>query len=177
MGPNLHEHDQYRAIAFGHTWSPCYELSRSPPLHHGHAISVDMCFSMTWAAKEGWVSEELRDRVHSVFKRCELSLYHPWFTPEKLHYGTSTILDRRDGDLYAAIPDNEIGKCRFIMLSNFADGRAGLDKSLEEGLLYHKELIEATHPNKGIGSNEYITIGAAYCYQCSRSKLELGTWS
>ena len=46
--PNLHEHDQRRAIAFGHTWSPCYELSRSPPLHHGHAISVDMCFSMTW---------------------------------------------------------------------------------------------------------------------------------
>ena len=60
------------------------------------------------AAKEGWVKEELRDRVHSVFRRCKLSLYHPWFTTEKLHYGTTTILVRRDGDLYAAIPDNQV---------------------------------------------------------------------
>ena len=89
--PNLHEHDQNRAIAFGHTWSPCYELSQSPPLHHGHAISIDMCFSMTWAAKEGWVSEALRDRVHSVFRyppspmpSPSPSLYTPYsslFTP------------------------------------------------------------------------------------------------
>lgn len=177
--PNLHEHDQNRAIAFGHTWSPCYELSQSPPLHHGHAISVDMCFSMTWAAKEGWFSNELRDRVISLFERCELSTYHPWFTPEKLHYGTDTILARRDGDLYAAIPDNEIGKSRFIMLGDFG-GRAGLDASLEAGLEAHKQLVESTHPNKGIGSDCFITIGAddrAGHYCCACSKLELGTWS
>merc|ERR1719428_436152 len=72
--PNLHEHDQHRAIAYGHTWSPAYELSRSPPMHHGHAISVDMCFSATWAAKEGWISTELRDRIHSQFRRAGLSL-------------------------------------------------------------------------------------------------------
>ena len=55
------------------------------------------------------MTEELRDRVHSVFRRCKLSLHHPWFTAEKLHYGTTTILVRRDGDLYAAIPDNQVG--------------------------------------------------------------------
>merc|ERR1712203_588723 len=68
--PNLLEHDQRRAIAYGHTWSPVYELTPKPhPLHHGHAIAVDMSFSATWAAKEGWISEELRDRVHGIFKR------------------------------------------------------------------------------------------------------------
>merc|ERR1712078_797427 len=37
-GPNLLEHDQNRAIAYGHTWSPVYELTPKPvPLHHGHA--------------------------------------------------------------------------------------------------------------------------------------------
>ena len=42
--PNLLEHDQHRAIAYGHTWSPVYELTPKPvPLHHGHAISIDMC--------------------------------------------------------------------------------------------------------------------------------------
>merc|ERR1719230_1330960 len=46
--PNLLEHDQRRAIASGHTWSPVYELTPKPvPLHHGHAISIDMCFSAT----------------------------------------------------------------------------------------------------------------------------------
>ena len=71
------------------------------------------------AAKEGWVTEELRDRVHSVFRRCNLSLYHPWFTTEKLHYGTTTILVRRDGDLYAAIPDNQVSEvqCNWFAVS------------------------------------------------------------
>merc|ERR1711907_82760 len=174
--PNLHEHDQNRAIAFGHTWSPCYELSQSPPLHHGHAISIDMCFSMTWAAKEGWVSTELRDRVHSLFQRCNLSLYHPWFTTEKLHYGTTTILARRDGDLYAAIPDGEIERCGYIMTGTFEDGRAGLDASLEAGLAAHAELT-LSYPNAGVGKCPFITIGASQqCTHCACSKLELGTW-
>lgn len=175
--PNLHEHDQNRAIAFGHTWSPCYELSQSPPLHHGHAISIDMCFSMTWAAKEGWVSEALRDRVHSVFRRANLSMYHPWFTTEKLHYGTETIMARRDGDLFAAIPDKEIGNTRYIMKADFG-GRPGLDASLEAGLDAHRALAEATHPKAGVGECPFITIGTAQqCTHCACSKLELGTWS
>jgi 3-dehydroquinate synthase len=81
--PNLLEHDQNRAIAYGHTWSPVYELTPKPvPLHHGHAISIDMCFSATWAAKEGWISEALRDRVHAQFRRAGLSRHHDCFTPE-----------------------------------------------------------------------------------------------
>merc|ERR1719446_893794 len=143
--PNLLEHDQRRAIAYGHTWSPVYELTPKPhPLHHGHAIAIDMSFSAPWAAKEGWISEELRDRVHGIFRKAGLSLYHPSFTVQQLHYGTTTILQRRDGDLYAAIPDNEIGKCRYIMVGDFADRRA-LDKSLEEGLLAHIALVKAKY--------------------------------
>merc|ERR1719482_1315786 len=125
--PNLLEHDQHRAIAYGHTWSPVYELTPKPhPMHHGHAISVDMCFSATWAAKEGWISTELRDRVHAQFRRAGLSRYHQSFTAEKLHYGTKTIMQRRDGDLYAAIPNGEIGKCRYGMVNNFKS-RAEMD--------------------------------------------------
>merc|ERR1719388_621678 len=132
--PNLLEHDQHRAIAYGHTWSPVYELTPKPvPLHHGHAISIDMCFSATWAAQEGWISEALRDRVHAQFRRAGLSLYHECFTTEKLHYGTKTILERRDGDLYAAVPDGQIGKCRYGMVNNFKS-RAEMDASLESAL-------------------------------------------
>ena len=111
------------------------------------------------------MTEELRDRVHSVFRRCQLSLNHPWFTAEKLHYGTTTILVRRDGDLYAAIPDNQIGKCRYIMCGTFDTGRKGLDASLEAGLEAHRELITSKYPNGGIGSDPFITIGKKrLCY-------------
>lgn len=175
--PNLLEHDQRRAIAYGHTWSPVYELTPKPhPLHHGHAIAVDMSFSATWAAKEGWISEELRDRVHGIFKKAGLSLYHPSFTVEKLHYGTATILQRRDGDLYAAIPDGEIGKCRYINTDDFAD-RAALDKSLEEGLLEHIKLMDERYDG-GQGTEQFITEGFSKMGTgCSCCKLELGTWS
>merc|ERR550537_809848 len=172
--PNLLEHDQNRAIAYGHTWSPVYELTPKPhPLHHGHAISIDMAFSATWAANEGWISEALRDRVHAQFRRAGLSLYHECFTSEKLLYGTKTIMERRDGDLYAAIPDGELGDCRFIMKTNF-NSPAELDASLEAALIVHKELCSSL-PAGGVGKECFITEGF---HRTSKvSKLELGTWA
>ena len=155
--PNLLEHDQNRAIAYGHTWSPVYELTPKPvPLHHGHAISIDMAFSATWAANEGWITEAVRDRVHAQFRRAGLSLYHECFSSEKLLYGTKTIMERRDGDLYAAVPDGEVGKCRFIYLSDFAS-RADMDASLERALQVHKKLM--TMEGGGVGKEPFITDG------------------
>ena len=60
------------------------------------ASEVDMCFSATWAAKEGWISTELRDRIHSQFRRAGLSLDHECFTKEKLLYA---LYNCRDMDL------------------------------------------------------------------------------
>merc|ERR1719310_1404182 len=172
--PNLLEHDQNRAIAYGHTWSPVYELTPKPvPLHHGHAISIDMAFSATWAANEGWITEAVRDRVHAQFRRAGLSLYHECFSSEKLLYGTKTIMERRDGDLYAAIPDGEVGKCRFIYLKDFAS-RADMDASLERALQVHKSLM--TMEGGGVGKEPFIADG----FHRERkviSKLELGTWA
>jgi len=172
--PNLLEHDQHRAIAYGHTWSPVYELTPKPvPLHHGHAISIDMAFSATWAAQLGYISESLRDRVHAQFRRAGLSRHHECFTAEKLHYGTTTILQRRDGDLYAAIPDGEIGKCRYVMLSDFAS-RAEMDASLESALKLHESLMRLE--GGGVGTEPFITDG----FHRNRkvvNKLELGTWA
>ena len=177
-------------VRYGHTWSPVYELTPKPhPMHHGHAISVDMCFSATWAAKEGWISTELRDRVHAQFRRAGLSRYHESFTAEKLHYGTKTIMQRRDGDLYAAIPNGEIGKCTYVMLNDpkkfkegfFADHsiirpfatREELDASLEAALVVHQELM-AKEERNGEGVECYITEG--FHRGAKASKLELGTW-
>ena len=137
------------------------------------ASEVDMCFSATWAAKEGWISTELRDRIHSQFRRAGLSLDHECFTKDKLLYGTTAIMQRRDGDLYAAIPDGEIGKCRFIMVKDFAS-RAEMDASLESALELHRNLMRLE--GGGVGMEPHITDG----FHRNRkvvSKLELGTWA
>jgi len=175
--PNLLEHDQRRAIAYGHTWSPAYELTPKPhPLHHGHAMAMDMAFSATWAAKEGWISDDLRDRVHKVIRNLGLSLYHPSFDVDKLHYGTTAIMQRRDGDLYAAIPDKEIGKVRYIMIDDFKD-RAALDASLEAGLKAHQQLMNDKYEG-GVGTECYISEGFdSRGTGCAACKLESGTWS
>jgi caffeoyl-CoA O-methyltransferase len=81
-------------------------------------------------------------------------------------------MQRRDGDLYAAIPDGEIGKCRFIMKGNFKSA-AELDASLEAGLLEHKKLMAAQ--DGGIGKEVSITQG--FHRATKVSKLELGTWA
>jgi len=144
-------------------------------MHHGHAIAIDMTFSATWAAKEGWISEELRDKVHAIFRKIGLSLYHPSFTVAKLHYGTETILQRRDGDLYAAIPDTEIGKCRYIMLDDFKD-RYALNASLEAALLVHIKLVNEKFEG-GQGTEMYITEGFdKKGTGCACCKLENSTW-
>jgi len=79
--------------------------------------------------------------------------------------------------LYAAIPDQEIGKCRYIMLNDFKD-RAALDASLEAGLLAHVELVNSDKYNGGEGTECYITEGFdKKGTGCACCKLELGTWS
>merc|ERR1711937_1009023 len=87
--------------------------------------------------------------------------------------GTKTILERRDGDLYAAIPDGQIGKCRYLMRGDFKT-RADVDASLEKALETHRQLMASE--GGGVGKEPFITDG----FNRNRkvvSKLELGTWA
>jgi predicted O-methyltransferase YrrM len=138
--------------------------------------------------------------VFNIFRRLGLSVMHPWFDEKSLKKGTDTIMARRDGDLYAAIPDNEIGKCRYVMIHDFHTGpqkkegsnptweeaRAAMDASLEAGLVAHREYAERVEGDKygngvGVGVMPNITFGHARREVCSDycvcSKLELGTWA
>ena len=65
-------------------------------------------------------------------------------------------MERRDGDLYGAIPDGEIGKCRYVMTADFAS-RADMDAKLEAALDLHRNLMAAE--GGGVGTDPYITDG------------------
>jgi 3-dehydroquinate synthase len=186
--PNLMEHDSRRAIAFGHTWSPVYELLPKPfPMHHGQGIAIDMAFSMTWAAREGWITDAARDRFHNVLRKCGLSLNHPVFTSDRLLYGTTTILERRDGDLFAAIPipdadapgdaSHAFGNVRYINIGTDFETREALDRSLQKAYEDHKELCRTRYENDGEGTEIFITKGLDHTAQETLSKRHLGTYA
>jgi predicted O-methyltransferase YrrM len=145
-----------------------------------------MAFSMTWAAREGWVTEAARDRFHNVLRKCGLSLDNPVFTSDRLLYGTSTILERRDGDLYAAIPVpldgaagsdamNAFGNVRYINWETDFDSRKALDASLQGALVAHKELCQQRYEG-GQGETIHITEGLDRVER-ELPKRELGTYA
>ncbi len=143
--PNLHELDLDRVIAFGHTWSPTLELAPEPPLFHGHAISVDMAYSTTLAARRGYIDNAERDRIFSLFSRLGLAIDSPYFTAELLTRATESILQTRDGSLRAAVP-RPIGTCHFI-------NDLTIDE-LVDALADHREEA-ARYPRAGQGVDQY----------------------
>ncbi len=144
--PNLLELDLDRVIAFGHTWSPTLELAPEVPFFHGHAINIDMAFSVTIAEQRGLISVSERDRVFWLMSRLGLALDSPLFTPELIRTATASILQTRDGSLRAAVP-SPIGTCEFL---NDLDD-AELDRMLE----IHHEVVKS-YPRAGDGVEAFL---------------------
>lgn len=111
--PNLHELDLDRVIAYGHTWSPTLELAPENPMFHGHAINIDMAFSVTLAERRGLLTTAERDRVLQLMSRLGLAIDSPYLTPALLEKATTSILQTRDGLLRAALP-SPVGTCHFL---------------------------------------------------------------
>ena len=72
---NLWETHQARPHAYGHTWSPGYELSAG--MLHGHAVATGMGFGAYLSKVEGWISDDECLRILNLISSMELSLWHP----------------------------------------------------------------------------------------------------
>ena len=70
----LWETHQRRPHAFGHTWSPGYELPAG--MLHGHAAATGMGFGAFLAWKLGWINELQCNRILDLISSMELSLWH-----------------------------------------------------------------------------------------------------
>lgn len=135
-----------RVIAFGHTWSPTLELTPPIPLRHGHAINIDMAFSVTIAWKRGLITIEERDRILGLMSRAGLSLDHELFEIDLIWKATKSIMLTRDGLQRAAMP-SPIGNCVFLNDLTYDE--------LKEDLKIHKELVK-TYPRAGEGIDAYV---------------------
>jgi 3-dehydroquinate synthase len=147
--PNLHELDLDRVIAYGHTWSPTFELAPEIPLYHGQAVNIDMALSATIAAQRGYITPEDRDRILTTMNNIGLALDNPVLDIDLLWKASESITQTRDGLLRAAVPQ-PIGTCYFIN---------DLEREeLEEALAEHRRIC-ADYPDSGLGTQVYLNEG------------------
>ncbi|KAK1924572.1 hypothetical protein DB88DRAFT_451721 [Papiliotrema laurentii] len=148
--PNLHELGLDRVIAFGHTWSPTLELTPRIPLRHGHAITIDMAYSITLAHSRKLISDAQRDEWFTLVSSVGLSMDHDLFDEELIANATEAIKKTRDGKQRFAVPDGEFGKCLFLNDVPIEE--------LQSVLRVHKEFVKARF-GSGDGKEAYVDAG------------------
>ena len=138
---NLYETHQCRPHAYGHTWSPGFEIEAG--LLHGHAVSIGMGFGAYLSYRLGWITNEDLHRILRLISSFGLSLWHDiMHKKETLWSSQVKIFEKRGGNLAAPLPKGEIGKCAYL-------------NSLSQDELYDAiaeyQLICAEYPRKGLG--------------------------
>jgi len=110
---NLWETHQCRPHAFGHTWSPGYELPAG--MLHGHAVGTCMGYGSFLAYKRSWLSQAQLDRILKLISDMELALWHPIMDNHDLVIAANKKAhQKRGGNLCAPVPKDELGACGYI---------------------------------------------------------------
>jgi 3-dehydroquinate synthase len=100
---NLWETHQCRPHAYGHTWSPGYELPSG--MLHGQAVGTCMGFGAYLAEKEGMIDNVEMTRVLKVISDCELCLWHPVMeNSDAVWRSQVAMIEKRGGNLCAPVP-------------------------------------------------------------------------
>ncbi len=138
---NMYETHQCRPHAYGHTWSPGFEIEAG--LLHGHAVSIGMGFGAYLSYRLDWISEEQFHRIMRLISSFGLSLWHDiMLKKETLWSSQVKIIEKRGGNLAAPLPKAEIGQCGYLN----ALSQVELYQAIDE---YQK--ICADYPRKGLG--------------------------
>ncbi|PSB09991.1 3-dehydroquinate synthase [Pleurocapsa sp. CCALA 161] len=138
---NLYETHQCRPHAYGHTWSPGFEIEAG--LLHGHAVSIGMGFGAYLSLRLNWIDEAQFQRIMRLISSFGLSLWHDiMYRTDTLWASQQKIFEKRGGNLAAPLPKGEIGQCGYL---NYLT-RAELDRAVAE-----YRLICLEYPRKGLG--------------------------
>ncbi|MGB5967141.1 MAG: sedoheptulose 7-phosphate cyclase [Spirulinaceae cyanobacterium] len=110
---NLYETHQCRPHAYGHTWSPGFEIEAG--LLHGHAVSIGMGFGAYLSYRLNWITKEDFHRIMSLISSFGLSLWHDiLLKKETLWFSQEKIVQKRGGNLAIPLPKGEIGQCAYL---------------------------------------------------------------
>ena len=110
---NLYETHQCRPHAYGHTWSPGFEIEAG--LLHGHAVAIGMGFGAYLSYKMDWITEEACHRIMRLISSFGLSLWHDVLNnKETLYASQEKIFQKRGQNLVAPLPKGKIGQCGYL---------------------------------------------------------------
>ena len=138
---NLYETHQCRPHAYGHTWSPGFEIEAG--LLHGHAVAIGMGFGAYLSYKHDWISTEACHRILRLISSFGLSLWHDvLLSQETLWAAQEKIVQKRGKNLVAPLPKGEIGKCGYL--------NSLTQQELTTAILEYQKIC-AEYPRKGIG--------------------------
>merc|ERR1719204_503932 len=140
---NLWETHQCRPHAYGHTWSPGYEIPAG--MLHGHAVATGMGWGAFLAMRQGFISMSQLERIMRLISNMELSLWHPLMQDADRIYNTQVkIIQKRGGELCAPVPRGKIGQCGYIQERDLP-----LD-TIRDYLIDYKKICDG-FPRGGLG--------------------------
>ncbi len=138
---NLYETHQCRPHAYGHTWSPGFEIEAG--LLHGHAVAIGMGFGAYLSYRLNWISIDECHRIMRLISSFGLSLWHDILhNKETLWSSQEKIVQKRGQNLAAPLPKGEIGQCGYLNSLT----RDELYEAIDE----YKQIC-ADYPRKGWG--------------------------
>ena len=138
---NLYETHQCRPHAYGHTWSPGFEIEAG--LLHGHAVAIGMGFGAYLSYCNDWITNQDFHRILRLISSFGLSLWHKvLLNQETLWAAQEKIVQKRGGNLVAPLPKGEIGRCGYLNSLT----RDELNKAIKE-----YQTICANYPRQGLG--------------------------
>lgn len=110
---NLYETHQCRPHAYGHTWSPGFEIPAG--LLHGHAVAIGMGLGAMISLRQGWIDADACDRIHRIIMAFDLSLWHDILDDhETIYVAQQKMIEKRGGNLAAPLPRGAIGRCGYL---------------------------------------------------------------
>ncbi|MGF1524540.1 MAG: sedoheptulose 7-phosphate cyclase [Leptolyngbyaceae cyanobacterium] len=138
---NLYETHQCRPHAYGHTWSPGFEIEAG--LLHGHAVAIGMGFGAYLSSKNEWISKEDCHRILRLISSFGLSLWHDvLLSQETLWAAQEKIVQKRGNNLVAPLPKGAIGQCGYLN---------SLTRTELADTILEYQAICAEYPRKGVG--------------------------
>ena len=139
---NLYETHQCRPHAYGHTWSPGFEIEAG--LLHGHAVATGMGFGAYVSYCHDWISEEEFHRILRLISSFGLSLWHDVLLDREVVWAAQEkIVQKRGGNLAAPLPKGQIGKCGYLNSLTQQELYQAIDK-------YREICVEYPRQGRGI---------------------------
>lgn len=110
---NLYETHQCRPHAYGHTWSPGFEIAAG--LLHGHAVAIGMGFGAYLSYRHRWISADDFHRILKLISSFGLSLWHDVLLDRDILWAAQEkMVEKRGGNLVAPLPKGTIGQCGYL---------------------------------------------------------------